>query len=155
MGNALKVFALGVCVVALTGCGASKQKVTTCTLEKKDVINEYQLLSTYEITSTGSTVDKVKTTEIISSDVVELLEQFESNLNSVYKKMNEAYGGYNYSITNKDGKVTAVTNIDYSKVDIEQLAKDDSSIKGIINSDNKVLVEKIESLYTSMGATCK
>ena len=69
--------------------------------------------------------------------------------------MNDTYGGYDVNITNADGKVTSVAKIDYSKLNIEQLVKDDPSMKNAVNDKNELTVTGIKSMYSAMGITCE
>jgi len=105
-----KILGIGlaaVCVLGLaTGCGASEeQKTMTCTLERKDVTNGYELASTYKVYYTGKAVDKVETVETVTSDDDEILETFKTTLNTTYDSMNKAYGGYTFNVTKKDKEV--------------------------------------------------
>lgn len=152
-----KIFVvLGCSTLALTlvGCGA-KEKTFTCTLYKKDVINNYELTSTYKVYATGDVVDKVETTEFVKSDNALMIDYFEETLEKSYKSMNEAYGGYDNKITKEELELTSITTIDYSNMDIAQLIKDDSSMKSIVNNNNKITVEGIKSLYEQLGAECE
>ena len=69
--------------------------------------------------------------------------------------MNNEYGGYDFKITNENGTLTAITKIDYTKLDMEKLAKDQSSMKNYMNDKNEITLEGIKALYKAMGATCE
>ncbi len=155
-----KILGIGlaaVCVLGLaTGCGASEeQKTMTCTLERKDVTNGYELASTYKVYYTGKAVDKVETVETVTSDDDEILETFKTTLNTTYDSMNKAYGGYTFNVTKKDKEVKSETTIDYSKLDVEQLIKDEPTMKNYVDSKNKITLSGITSMYEAQGATCK
>lgn len=142
-------------VLLVSGCGTEEEKKLSCTLYRKDVVNNYELDSTYVVYYKGDVVNRVETTEVISSSDDAILELFDSSLNSTYEAMNNAYGGYDYTVTKAEGKVTSVTKIDYTTLNLEQLVTDDSSIKSIVNEDNQITIDGIKQLYEQTGAECK
>ncbi len=156
MKKILKSCLIIVMVMMLVGCSSpEEEKTVTCTLHKNDVINNYELNSTYEVKSKGEVVTNVTSTEVVTSDSEEILSYFEETLNNTYKTMNDTYGGYDVNITNADGKVTSVAKIDYSKLNIEQLVKDDPSMKNAVNDKNELTLTGIKSMYSAMGITCE
>ncbi|MBE6152121.1 MAG: DUF1307 domain-containing protein [Firmicutes bacterium] len=142
-------------IFLVSGCGTEEEKTLSCALYRKDVVSNYELNSTYEIYYTGDVVNRVETVEVVSSSDESIIDLFETTLNSTYESMNDAYGGYDFTVTKEAGKVTATTKIDYTKLDLEQLIKDDSSMKSIVNNDNQITVDGIKKLYEQTGAECK
>lgn len=160
MRKSKNILCIAVCLtlaLTLSGCGEKKleERTLTCTLYQKNVINNYELNSTYKIYATGEVVNKVETTEVVNSDDETVIDYFEETLDTSYTSMNNAYGGYDYNITRENGTLTATTTIDYNEMDLEQLATDDASMKAIINEDKKITIEGIKSLYEQMGAECE
>ena len=145
-----KFVILGCSILALTlvGCGA-EEKTFTCTLYKKDVINNYELNSTYKVYATGDVVNKVETTEVVKSNEKSVIDSFEETLEKTYKAMDEN------KITKEELELTSITTIDYNNMDIEQLIKDDASMKAIVNKDKKITIEGIKNVYEQLGAECK
>ena len=45
--------------------------------------------------------------------------------------------------------------IDYSKLDLDALAKDEPTMKNIMNDNNEITVTGLQAQYEAMGATCK
>lgn len=154
MKKFLTILGFSALAITLVGCGA-KEKTFTCTLYKKDVINNYELTSTYKVYATGDVVDKVETTEFVKSDNALMIDYFEETLEKSYKSMNEAYGGYDNKITKEELELTSITTVDYNNMNIDQLVKDDSSMKSIVNDNNKITVEGIKNLYEQLGAECE
>lgn len=138
----------------LVGCGP-QEKTFTCTLYKKDVINNYELNSTYKVYVKGDTVNKVETTEIVKSNDKSKIDYFEETLEKTYKAMDKAYGGYENKIKKEDLKLTSVTVVDYNNMNIDQLIKDDSSMKSIVNKNKKITVDGIKNIYEQLGAECE
>ena len=126
----------------------------TCSLYSKDVVNNYELTSTYTINYTGEFVDSVNTKEVVDSDVSSILDILEETLNSTYSVSNDTYGGYTYKITRSDNEIISDVFIDYKKMDLEQFVTDQPVLKSYVK-DGKLTVEGIKSIYTSMGATCE
>lgn len=142
-----------VLLLCLTGCGA-KTGTINCTLSSNNVVNGYKIESEYKINYKGDTVESVETLEVVTSSSNQLLDYFETSLNESYSKMNDNYGGYDYSVTKEEGKVSSKVKIDYNKMNIEQFVKDQPALKSYV-SGNKLLTDGVKSLYESMGATCK
>lgn len=148
-------------LLLISGCGKQEelvekeQKTMTCTLSRNDVVNGYKLDSTYKVFYTDKVVDKVETEEVISSDSSEILSQFETQLNSLYQTMDETYGGYDINISNDGAQVVSLVKIDYSKLDLSQLAKDEPTMKNYLDSNNKLTLDGIKTMYTSQGITCE
>ena len=155
MKKSLKIFSLVVIVVILCGCGIKQKKTTVnCKLSQKNPNNGYELKATYTIYATNGVVDTVKTTEEITSNEESILNYFNTNLNSTYENYNNKYGGYKYKVIMENGKVTSTVSIDYSKMDLKKLVKDNMNMKSAINNENKLKLEGIKSIYKSVGAIC-
>lgn len=154
MKKALKTITLALVIVLVSGCG-KKEVVKTCTLTQNNTAYGYKLESKYVIYGEGDIAKKVESTETVTTDNTSIQDQFETQLNSTYKSLNDTYGGYTYKVTKGDGKVVSTVTIDYEKLDIEKYVKDNSAMKNYVNKDNKLLVEGIESIYKALGATCE
>lgn len=148
----IKILSLALIVVLLSGCGNNKEFTKTCTLTQTDT--NYKLTTEYKIYGKGKVANKVVTVETVASDDEETLEYFEDYIKESYGSMNELYGGYTNTTTNKDGKVVSETTIDYTKMDLEKYVKDNSAMKSFVNSKNEMLVDGIVSIYETLGAIC-
>lgn len=156
MKNILKFLAIFSLVIILAGCTSkTDEKVVKCTLNQNNVAQKYEIKSVYNIYTDGSVVNKVKTTEEVISDNSSILDYFENYTNTMYKNMNDAYGGYDFNITKEDGKLISVTKINYLKLDRKKLAKDQPTMKSYMNDDYMLTLEGIKSMYEQMGATCE
>ena len=148
MKKLICTLALSSVLILTAGCGEEKQM--KCTLSQNNDTNGYQLTSTYNITSQNGIVKKVQTEENIESGKEEIINAFKQTLETTYSSMNENYGGYDYNI-----KLTSKVTIDYEKVDLEKLAKNEPSTKSMLNSKNQVTLSGLQKVYENMGATCK
>ena len=157
MRKSLKIFAIIAIAIIITGCGSkpAKSVVKKCTLNTTDEINGFKLESNYNIYATGKEVDKVITTEIVTSDNDTVLSYFETTLKNTYKSASSIYGGYTFNVTKEDGKVISNTTIDYSVMNLTKFIEDQPSLKGYVTSNNKLSLEGLKSLYESMGAVCE
>lgn len=144
----------GIVLVCLSGCDSTAQELS-CTLSRNDKVNGYTLESTYNVTAKDNVVEKVVTKEAVTTDDAELLSTFENQFDTTYSAMNEAYGGYTFKVTKKDNTVTSDVTIDYTKVDLDTLAKDEPTVKNLMNNNNQITLDKLKQSYESMGATCK
>ena len=142
------VFLIFTIVLFVTGCG-TKTGIIVCTSSTNDVINGYSLNSTYVINYKGNTVESVETEEVVASENNEVLSYFEKTLDETYSKLQDTYGGYQYNITNENGKVTSSVMIDYNKMNVEQMVKDQPSLKSYVSND-KLTVEGIKSMYKQL-----
>ena len=143
-------------VFLLTGCGKdAKEVVTTCTLASNNTLSEYQLNSTYKINSKNDEVSKDETEEVITSSSSEILNYFEETLNETYKNANDTYGGYTYNITNENSKVTAITTIDYNKMDLDKYIEDNTTMNQYVNKNGNLTVDAMKKIYTQLGALCE
>lgn len=129
------------------------KKEIVCTVNKNT--DNYKLVTKYTIYHTDDIADSVKTVEEISTDNNETLKYFEEMLNKSYEELSTKYGGYTYSVTRTDKKVTSNVKIDYSEIDMEKFVDDQPSLKPYLNSENKFTVDGIKSIYTALGATCE
>ena len=124
-------------VVLLTGC-LGKDKVTKCTLKSDQSASGYKITSEYNVYSSKDEVNKVVTTETVESKNNTILAYFEKQLKSQYKANNDSYGGYKYEITNKDGKVVSKVTIDYSKMQVDEVA----GIRYYTKEEIDILIDK-------------
>ncbi len=144
-----------ICMLVVSGCQEKKDYVVKCTLSQNNVLGNYQIESTYEITTDGKIAKSVKTVEVITSENETLLNTMSETLNTTYETMNEAYGGYVFDVDQETGKVVSTVTIDYTALDLEKLLSDQPSMKNYTNEDNQLTLEGLQNMYTTMGATCK
>ena len=139
----------------VTGCTKDETpKKITCTLENKNVVSNYTLNSTYNINYVGKTVKSVETVEKVTSTDENIIKTFESTFNETYSKLDKEYGGYVFEVKTENDSVTSTVSIDYSKMDLDKLVKDQPSMKDSMNEDNELLVSRLQESYEAMGATC-
>lgn len=141
-------------LLLFSGCGNKEQKLT-CTLSKEDTATGYKMNSNYEVTAKGNKVTQVKTTEVVESESDEILEYFKTYIEESYTKMDEAYGGYDFTATIENQKLTVDTTIDYTVLDLDKLVKADSTMKQFVDKNNNLTLDGIQDLYEALGATCK
>ena len=92
--------------------------------------------------------------EVITSSNQQNLKYFESYLKTTYETMKNNYGGYTFTVTNDGTQVVAETIVDYTLMNIEKAVQDDASMKAMVNSDNKVTLAGIKSIYKTIGVEC-
>lgn len=146
----------GTVLFGLTGCDSNNEEVVNhCTLSSNDTVNGYKLTSEYDVYSVGGEVDKVVTTETITSDNQQILDYFEQTLVQTYEAQNSTYGGITNEVTNENGTVTSSTTIDYNEMDLEKYVTDNTALNSYVNENNKLKTEGVLSIYKALGAICE
>lgn len=140
-------------IILVSGCG-SKEVITQCTLNNRNIVQDYELNAEYNIYSKNDIVGKVVTIESITSNNDELLDEYKEYIEETYSEYNKTYGGYDYDVDIEGNKLTAVTEISYGEMNLEKFVKDNSSMKKYIK-DNKLTLKGSLDLYQSLGAECK
>ena len=139
--------------VLLCGCDMfSGEKSFVCTSSSKQT--DYTLTSTYKVFYKGDAVSKVETVESVESSDESKLKTVETSVAELYKNNNEKYGGYDYKVVNKNGKLTATVVIDYSKMNLDKYVEDNPAMKSYVNDKNQITKEGIIKLYKALGAAC-
>lgn len=139
-------------LVLVTGCASSKEEKMVCT--RTSTMNKIELDLNYQVYYQGDVVNKVQTTEKITSTSKETLATYKQAVEGLYSNFDDIKH-YNYDITIEGDTLTSKTDINYSKININDLLKIDSSIEQLLNENNKISLEKITQVYESTGAICK
>lgn len=127
-------------------------KVLRCT-KSEEVTTGIEADFIYEVTYTGTYVDKVHTVEKLMSDNEEYLNLYKELVEKQYEPFKDVKY-YDYDITVKDGVLTSTVDINYAKIDTDQMLEINSSLSALIK-DGKVKVSDMQSLYETIGAVCK
>lgn len=147
-----KIILLGiVLLIFVTGCGTAKEEKMICT--RTATMNGMEMDFRYEVYYQGNDVNKVKTTEKVKSDSEVTLKNLENQAKTLYSNFDKIEN-YNYNVTIDGNTLISTTNINYQKINIDELLKIDSSIKQLLNDNNKIDLEKITQVYEQTGATC-
>ena len=153
-----KLLILGIiALVLITGCGQGSKDITV--KEEKMVctrtgnMNNLEMDFNYEVYYEGNNVNKVQTTEKITSEDTSVLEQSKQQIENLYSNFDNIEN-YNYNVVIEGNTLTSTTDINYEKIDIDELLEIDSSISQLLNDDNKIDLEKITQVYEQTGATC-
>lgn len=156
MKHILKFLMVITFIVILSGCTTKvEERVVKCTLNQSYEDQNYEIESVYNIYTDGKVVNKVETTEIVTSNSDEILDYFENYTNTLYTNMNNEYGGYDFDILKEDDKIISDTKIDYTKLNRQKLVKDQPVMKNFMNDEYMLTLEGIKSMYEQMGATCE
>lgn len=148
-----KIIILGVALLILvTGCASGEEKKIVCTRTAN--MNGLEMDFRYEVYYQGENVNKVKTTEKVTSDSETTLETLESQTKALYSNFDNIEN-YNYKVTINGNTLTSTTDIDYTKIDIDELLEIDSSVQQLLNDDKKIDLDKITQIYESAGAICE
>ena len=139
--------------IFLTGCEIPEKKIT-CKLTSNQESSGYVLNTTYTIFYKESIVSKINIQEEIKSDSETILSYFEKYLKEQYDSNKELYGGYTNEVTKKDKTVNTNVTVDFNELNINKYIEDNPAMKSFVDSNNKMKVSGMKTLYESMGATC-
>ncbi len=148
----LALFLFGTLI--FTGCSSSKEELALKCSYTKDLNTYGQIEANYEVYAKDGYVTKVNSKEYVTSDNEQLLTSYEQSLSLSYLNQNAKYGGYTNKVSIDGNKLTSVTDIDYSKVDLNQMSKDNSIINNYVKN-GKLELDGIKKIYEALGATCK
>ena len=152
-----KIIILGVALLILvTGCGqgntTTKEEKMICTRTAN--LNGVEMDLRYEVTYEGENVNRVQTTEKVTTDSEDTLQQYKQQVENIYSNFDNIEH-YNYKVEINGNTLTSTTDIDYTKIDIDELLAIDSSIQQLLNDNDKIDLDSITQVYESAGATCE
>ena len=167
MNKRKKIFSIAILfilVLTLSGCGNtenqqknnntndSNQTTVTCT-KTGEITTGVDSDLTYQYTEKDGYVQTVYTIEKITTDNENYLDDYRALLEGSYEPYKDIEY-YDYEISIKGNTLTSKVTIDYAKIDTDQLLAIDSSNASLIKN-GKVATKDLQSLYESIGATCK
>ena len=143
---------LGILLLLVTGCGqtqAEEKMVCTRTVN----MNNVEMDLRYEVYYEGDNVNKVQSTEKVISDDEATLQTYQDQVESIYSNFDNVEH-YNYEVSIEGDTLTSTTDIDYTKIDMNQLLEIDSSVEQLLNDNGKIDLDNITKVYEQAGATC-
>ena len=143
----------GTTTTTTTTMPVAKTKTVTCTLHQDMSAQGYILDGTYTVTYTDGLVDSAHTVEKVQSSSQQILDYFKTTVSDTYNNLNTNYGGYKYTTNISGNLFEAVTDINYSLMNMEKYTNDNPSIKPYVR-DGKMTIEIVLASYRQMGATC-
>ena len=108
----------------------------------------------YYVTYEDGILLNLHSVEKVSGDSQDGLDQYED----AYNKISENYKDikyYDMIITREDNSVTNDTNINYEKVNIDEIIKIEGTGKNIFDENKKPTLKKWLELGKSVGVTCE
>lgn len=136
----------------VTGCSTGDGKVKTMTCTRTTDQQGTKMSLNYIVTYQGDYVKSVKTVESVTSDDIELLENYKTTIENIYAAYTEL-DHYDTTVTIEDNTLTSTAEIDYEKIDVDELIKLDSANAQLFE-DGKIRVDTMEEVYAQVGATC-
>lgn len=131
-----------------TGCNGEKEMICHRTMVSgSDVVT-----ATYNVWYKGEIVSKIKSVESLTSTNESTLEDYRSKMSTLYAP----YLGidyYNYNIDNTENQVSVTLDVDYEKVNVEELISIDSNNESFFH-DGKVYLSTLLDLYENVGVVC-
>ena len=131
-----------------TGCSGEKEMTCHRTMVSGDDV----VTASYKVWYKGEIVTKIKSVESLTSTNDSTLEDYRSKMSTFYAP----YLGidyYNYSIDNKENQVSVSLDVDYEKVNVEELISIDPNNESFFH-DGKVYLSTLLDLYKNVGVVC-
>lgn len=138
-----------IAIFTVTGCG-SKEKVINC--KRNATATDIKANLKYKVYYKGKYVTKISSTEKISSDKKEKLDEYENAYKSIFK----AYDGLKYydnKVIRDKNSVTSKTIINYEKIDTNKLIEIEGEEDNVIKN-GKVKLTTWMSFAKKLGTTC-
>ncbi len=156
-----RIVILGIALLLfVTGCGQQTDYKEANTKDDKMICtrttnaNGLEMDFRYEVYYQENDVNKVQTTEKITSDSTEILQTYQQQIKSLYSSFDNIEH-YNYDVKIEGNTLISTTDINYQKMNIDELVNIDSSIEQLLNDDRKIDLDKITQVYEQLGATCE
>ena len=136
----------------LTGCGSSNTEKLVCTMER--TTQGVNIKMNYTLEHDGTYVSGVRFYEEYSSDDSAILKTVKEQVEQTYTSLDQQYGGYTIDIKTTDNTIVADVKIDYTKMNLDQLIKDNPTLSSYVEN-GKMLLSKMKSQYDATGLECK
>jgi len=149
MKKTLGLVLAGCCILLVTGCGGDKTLNCSRTMNQNGIKADLK----YEVTYSGDTVKKVKSTEKITSDSEDALKTYKDSIEATYAPYKNIEH-YNYNVAIDGKTLTSTAEINYEKIDTAKMIEVDSANSQLIK-DGKVSLKDLKAAYKSVGATCE
>ena len=166
-----KTLILILLTILITGCGEKKQKEVGINLldeikietENANMIcssnikdnQEYEIATKIAVyLDSNDIVTTIESAEIIASENIDILNDFESYYNSNYEKIGN-YGGYTYDIHQEKKRLLANVIIDYNTFNTEAYVADYPEIAETFNEEYKMTKDKLIETYKNQGIECE
>lgn len=142
----------GVLLLLLIVLLIATHKTMKCSSVSKQ--KQYTLETEYVVKAVANKVKTVTIKETITSKDKDILKKYENQLKTEYEYNKKTYGGYTFTVTNKDGKVVSNVKIDYKDFDMKKFVKNNVAMEKY-TKNNKFTLSGAKKLYESTGAKCK
>lgn len=172
MKKVIKLFLVMICIILITGCDDAKEEKITANLTEDILIDEegasavckvdydysdsegYVMGAKFVIfTDENDIVTRVVGEQIAASNNKGKLANLQSKMESTYLDASK-YGGYEYDIKISGKKLIIDTDIDYTKLNLEEMAKNNEDLKAFLTEDYKYKLSDIQAMYIMTGAEC-
>lgn len=143
-----------ICFIILILTGCKKEEITNhteCTINSE--VEGIKVEGIYKITYTDNYIDNVTFNEKYTVSDEYLVETVEATFDALYKEPSKLKH-YEYSRETNGLIITSTVNINYNKINLEELTKLDNSLKNILK-DGKIEANTLINSYEANGATCK
>jgi len=144
--------------ILVCGCSDNNKQKITCTIENIYSENgySYSINSKYEAYyNTNDVVTEVVSIETVTSDSINILNNFKTYLETIYEEADDNYGGYDVDIEIKGNKLISEVEIEYDEMDMNKYVLDNKGIEEYMNEDNYFTKDGAKAYYELLGAKCE
>lgn len=145
------------CCLFLTGCGKTELEKETTGMKTMQCSRDGQVDNgtaslKYEIFYQGEYIQVLHSTEKVTSNNTEVLDQYEKAYKDIFKNY-EDLEYYDNTVTRDEKSITSDTVINYAKIDTKQLLKIEGEEDNVIQ-DGKVKLSTWVEFAKKYGTTC-
>lgn len=167
-----KYLLVALCFFLLVGYNDTKEEKLDTNLSSKIILNEenasaictvdkdysnsegYVMGAKFVIyTDDKDVVIRVVGQQILASNNKGKISSLQTKMENTYVEASK-YGGYTYNTKISGKNLIVDTDIDYTKINLEQMAENQPKLKAYLNEDNQYTLSSIQASYMATGAEC-
>ncbi len=118
----------------------------------------YVVGAKFVIYADGDIVTRIVGQQIASSNNKSTLVKFQESLEENYSSARQyatEEDGYIYKLKSTGNKLYVDTDINYSKMNMEELTNNSEDLSVYLNEDKQFTLASVQSMYMAMGAECR
>ncbi len=161
------------CIGLLVGCNETKEEKMEANLTKDILIDEEGASAVCQIdydytdsegyvmgakfvifTDENDIVTRIVGQQVAASNNKSKLSTLQTKMEETYERASQ-YGGYKYDIKISGKKLIINTDIDYTELNLEEMANNTESLDAYLTDDYQYTLSSIQAMYMSTGTECQ
>ncbi len=160
----------------LVGCNEKEEKELKKNLSEEILLDEdgasavceanydysdtkgYVVGAKFVIYTDGEVVTRIVGQQIAASNNKSTLVKFQEKLEESYNTTSQyatEEDGYIYKLKSTGNKLYVDTDINYTKMNMEELTKNSEDLSVYLNDEKQFTVSSVQSMYMAIGAECR